>query len=127
MKPKNVILSLLFVLVVLSYAIFRRWQEPKRKEPFGRQPSHLVFTAYALCRMNCFDLSREDVILVMRKGVILINRSNRNNQPCPMYTLQGRTAAGRYIRVLFEQCQGSTRVVGCYDIHGEKGCDCPVF
>lgn len=127
MKPRNVILSLILVLVVLSYAIIRKWQEPKKKESFGRQPSQLVFTSYALCRMECFELSREDVILIMRKGVILLNRSNRKNQPCPLYALQGHTTAGRYIRVLFEQCQGSTRVVGCYDVYDDKGCGCPVF
>lgn len=127
MKPRNVIFSLLLVLVVLGYAIIRIWQEPRGKEPFVRQSSQLVFTAYALCRMECFELSREDVIQIMRKGVVLLNRSNRKHQPCPMYTLQGHTALGRYIRVIFEQCQGSTRVVACYDVYDEKGCDCPVY
>jgi hypothetical protein len=127
MKPKNVTFSLLFVLAILVFAIIKKWQEPRRNEPFSRQPSQLIFTAYALCRMECYNLSREDIVSIMHKGVILLNKSNRNSRPCPIYALQGRTAAGRYIRVLFEQCQASTRIIGCYDLQKETSCPCPVL
>jgi hypothetical protein len=125
MKTKNVTISLLLVLALLGFAIIKRWQEPRRKELFSRRPSQLVFTAYALCRMDCYNLSRAEVLQVMRKGVVLLNKSK--SQPCPIYALQGRTAVGRYIRVLFEQCQANTRVINCYDLRKETSCNCPVI
>jgi hypothetical protein len=126
MKAKNVSISLIIVLLILGYAIIKTWQEPKKKEPFIRQSGQLVFTSYALCRMDCYHLNREDILFVMRKGVILLNKSNRRSYPCPIFALQGRSVKGRYIRVLFEQCQASTRVIGCYDLHEENECNCPV-
>jgi hypothetical protein len=127
MKPRNVVFSLLLVLGILAFAILRKWQEPQKQGLFNRHPGKLVFTAYSLCRMNCYAISREDVSDIIRKGVILLNKSNSRSRPCPVYALQGHTANGQYIRVIFEQCTGSTRVISCYFLKKEISCDCPIF
>ena len=96
--------SFILLLFILGFVFLRRWQEPGIKEPFNRQPDQLVFTSYALCRMGCYNLRREDILLVIYKGVILLNKSNGSSHACPIYALQGKTLKGRSIRVLFEQC-----------------------
>src|SRR5688572_20130760 len=125
MKPRNVIYTLLAVLVMLMLAInvFRR--QPGRKELFDRTPRQLEYTRHARCRMDCRDISENDVREIMQKGVIHLNRSNRQDRPCPTYALQGRTTEGERLRVIFAQCPEETRVVTCYNLDEDPPCQCP--
>ena len=124
MKPKSVVYTLLCVLFLLLLAMNQSRLEPKKREPFGRQPGKLAYTGQALCVMDCRGISKEQIAEIMEKGIIHFNRSDRRARPCPIYALQGRTAGGAYIRVLFEQCPGETSVVNCYNLEEERSCSC---
>ena len=124
MKPRNVVYTLLCVLFLLILAMNQSRLGPKKQEPFGREPDRLEYTGQALCMMDCRGISKEQIAEIMEKGVIHFNRSNRRASPCPIYALQGRTAGGAYIRVLFEQCPGETSVVNCYNLEEERSCPC---
>lgn len=113
------------VLALLAIFIFRRWQEPVRKEAFDRTPMHLNYTKHALCRMDCRRISKEDVREIMEKGIINFNRSNRRDRPCPTFALQGETGDGEKLRVIFAQCNDETKVVTCYNLEEEYDCYCP--
>jgi hypothetical protein len=125
MKPVNVVYTLLITLAVLALAFRMFRNEPVRKEAFDRTPSHLTYTQHALCRMECREISREEILEIMRKGLIHFNKSNRNDKPCPTYALQGRTESGEKLRVIFAQCPTETKVITCYNLEQEFKCDCP--
>jgi hypothetical protein len=116
---------LLVVLGTLLLFLVSRWREPVRKEAFDRDPDQLVFTRHALCRMNCRQISKEDIDEIMNKGIINFNKSNRNDRPCPTFALQGETSDGEKLRVVFAQCREETRVVTCYNLEEDFSCDCP--
>jgi hypothetical protein len=123
MKSKTATYTLIIVLVLLGIFLISRWQEPVRKEIFDRDPDELVYTKHALCRMECRQISKNEIMEIMKKGIINLNRSNRRDKPCPTYALQGRTSDGDNIRVIFAQCIEQTKVVTCYNL--EKDFDCP--
>lgn len=125
MKTGRATFSLILVLLVLAVFVFRRWQEPPQREAFDRQPSHLYYTKHALCRMDCRQISKEDIREIMSKGIINFNMSDRPDRPCPTYALQGVTSDGEKIRVIFAQCQAETKVVTCYNLEQEFDCHCP--
>jgi hypothetical protein len=125
MKSRNVLLTLFLLLVVIAFFIARTRQEPRSKELFNRSPRHLEYTRHALCRMDCRQISKEDIETIMQKGVINLSRSNRNDKPCPSFALQGRTPDGESLRVVFAQCNHETKVVTCYNLEKEFSCDCP--
>ncbi|MBA2746160.1 MAG: DUF4258 domain-containing protein [Flavisolibacter sp.] len=125
MKPRNVIYSLLAVIAMLALAINVWRNEPKRKEAFDRTPEQLAYTKHAKCRMECREITEEEIREVLEKGMILFNRSNRNDKPCPTFALQRRTSKGASLRVIFAQCNRETRVVTCYNLEKEFSCDCP--
>jgi hypothetical protein len=125
MKSKNATFSLLLVLLVLAVALLKWRQEPSRREAFDRSPKELHYTGYARCRMQCNKISEEDIGEMMKKGAINFSRSNRRGQPCPTLALQGRTAKGAYLRVLFAQCPEQTTVLNCYNLEQDPACNCP--
>ena len=126
MRSRNVIVSLVFVLVIILYAALR-WHvlEPRKVEAFNRHPSHLVYTHHALCRMDCRHINREDIDEIMSKGIIFLNKSNPDDKPCPTFALQGYTKENEDIRVIFAQCDDETKVVTCYNLHKDFECHCP--
>jgi hypothetical protein len=125
MKSNNVTLSLLVILVVLAVAMLKLRQEPEPREAFDRTPEVLNYTKHARCRMGCRQISEEDIKEIMKKGSINFSRSNRRDQPCPTFALQGRTRDSAYIRVIFSQCSEETKVVTCYNLEQDFTCDCP--
>lgn len=125
MRRSRATLSMIFVLLLLVVFIYKRWQEPERKEIFDRTPSHLSYTKHALCRMDCRRISKEDIKEIMRKGIINFNRSNRRDRPCPTFALQGETSDGEKLRVIFAQCNDETKVVTCYNLEEDFDCHCP--
>jgi hypothetical protein len=125
MKSKQATYSLIIVLILLFVFIYKRWQEPARREAFDRHPSHLYYTKHALCRMDCRHISREDIDEIMQKGIINFNKSDRSDRPCPTFALQGVTNEGEKIRVIFAQCTDETKVVTCYNLEEDFECHCP--
>ena len=125
MKARNVIFSLVLIIALVGFAVMRmRLWEPQRTEAFNRHPSHIEYTRHAECRMNCRKISKEDIGDVMRKGVIIFNKSNLRDKPCPTFAVQGFTDNGENIRIIFAQCRSVTKVVTCYNLKKDFNCDC---
>lgn len=125
MKPIRVIVSLFIVLALFLVFIYKRWEEPSKKEIFDRHPAHLYYTKHALCRMDCRHISKEDVDEIVQRGIINLNKTNRYDRPCPTFALQGETDEGESIRVIFAQCSDETKVITCYNLKKDFECDCP--
>jgi hypothetical protein len=125
MNSRKATYSMILVLVLLFVFIYKRWQEPQRKEAFDRTPSNLYYTKHALCRMNCRHISKEDISEIMSKGIINFNKSNKRDRPCPTFALQGETSDGEKLRVVFAQCNDETKVVTCYNLEEDFECHCP--
>ncbi len=125
MKTRNATLSLVIVGIFFLLFIFKRWQEPKAKELFNRNPSHLIYTKHARCRMSCREIDSAEIKEIMQKGIINLNKSHLRDQPCPTFALQGRTSMGESLRVVFAQCGDETKVVTCYNLEQDFACDCP--
>ena len=125
MKPQKVILSLIFVLALFAFFILKRWHVPRSRELFDRNIENLIYSRHALCRMDCRHISKEEINEIMKIGIINLNESRRNRQPCPTFALQGTTSGGQRLRVIFAQCKKQTKVVTCYNLDRYFECHCP--
>ena len=125
MNGKRATISLILIVLLLAVFLYKRWQEPSRKELFDRSPSQLSYSKHALCRMDCRRISKEDVEEIMEEGVINLGKSDRNDQPCPTFALQGRTKDQEYLRIIFAQCEDETKVVTCINLNEDFKCHCP--
>ncbi|MCW3073806.1 MAG: hypothetical protein JWP69_875 [Flaviaesturariibacter sp.] len=125
MKPKNVIFTLFLALALLAIFIKQMVHEPRAKEAFDRSPVSLQYTKHALCRMDCRQVSKEDIDEIIERGIINLSKSDRNDKPCPTYAVQGTTSDGESLRVIFAQCDKATKVVTCYNLKQDFECHCP--
>ena len=116
-------LTLVLLLGIFLFAVYKKRQEPSPVEVFHRTPERLRFYAFARCRMQCLAISETDIQTIMQRGIINLNKSNRMARPCPIFGVQARVR-GQYLRVLFEQCHNATYVVNCYNLEQDTTCNC---
>lgn len=96
-----------------------------RNRGFDRRTSYLEYTAHARCRMQCRKISQREVEEIMRDGNINYNKSNVQAKPCPTYALEGVTSDRQRVRIVFAQCDHTTKVVTVIDLDTDFECDCP--
>jgi len=98
---------------------------PDRNRGFDRRTTFIEYTEHAKCRMKCRRISQEEVEQIMREGTINYKKSDVKAKPCPAYALEGRTKDGQRVRIVFGQCDYSTKVVTTIDLEKDWECHCP--
>lgn len=125
MNSRNVILTLLLILLLSGIFLCRKWQEPVRKEALNRKPDQLIYTPQATCLMKCLQVDENEIERVIKKGIILLNKSNRFSRPCPTFAVQGALAVGKSLQVMLVQCANETTVLSCNLVNQDFECQCP--
>ena len=124
MKARNVIISLVFVLALLVFVFMKIRNEPKRKQGFNRNFSKVEYSKFALCLMDCQEITANDITHILRNGEVLSRSLDLNKQPCPFYALRGKTQKGVSIMVFVTQCGRATKISRCYKNENPVGCNC---
>lgn len=126
MRPRNVILSLFLVLALLVFGFMKvRFWEPKKKLAFRRNPSRIEYKELALCRMDCHQVSANDITEIIRKGEIDYSSSDLRDKKNPIFVIQGYTKRRFYIRVIILQFGTVAKVVNCINLKQDFDCHCP--
>ena len=125
MRPRNVIFSLILVLVFLAFAVIKvRFWEPKKKLTFNRNPSRIEYAEIALCRMDCYRISANDVTDVLRKGVINKDKPGLSKRQCPVFKIYGQIKKEKVVWITVEQCGKIARIINCNEDAGGLACNC---
>lgn len=85
----------------------------------------LSYTKHAKCRMECRDISTDEVLRVLETGTINPSKSEGNQGQCPSFAFEGKTIDGQEVRIIFGKCPKTTRVITCIDLKQEHECNCP--
>jgi len=83
----------------------------------------LVYTRHARCRMGCREVSEAEVVALLREGRWVPERTRLDGE-CPSHALEGRSADGQELRVVYAACAGETRVVTAIDLGEDHPCSC---
>ena len=127
MKSRNVIISLIFVVVLLGYLFIKmRFWEPRKKLSFNRNPSRIEYAKLALCRMDCYFISANDITEIFRRGEVDLDNSDLNKRPCAIFTIQGKTKKTMNISISITQCGTVARVTNCFNTDRTIVCNCTV-
>jgi len=124
MKPKNVIISLVFVMLLLAFIVIKIRNEPKKKLVLNRNPSRIEYTKFALCRMDCHHINANSIVGIFRNGEVNRARSDIHKKPCPIFTIRGLTKQKMNIIIIIQQCGTVAKVLDCFDANGTVGCNC---
>jgi hypothetical protein len=120
-------------VVIISYKIIRQFSE---SYPDSEDALNNWYTVTEKADWANFNELREMFgsadyvsnglyVFNMKEGVINLSKSDKKDRPCPTFALQDRTDDGQYIRVIFAECNGITKVVTCYNLEKDFVCNCP--
>jgi hypothetical protein len=124
MKARNVIISLFFVLALFVFGFMKIRLEPRRKMIFNRNLSKVEYSQFALCQMNCQQMTANDITYILRNGEVVSKARERSKQPCQTYTLRGKTKIGLDITVIVIQCGRASKILKCYRNVHSVSCEC---
>lgn len=124
-------LALLTILLVLLYGQRNGWftsssapqTELNLSESLLDQP--LVPTKYGACSMECRKITLSEIRNVVRNGQLNEAKSKPQDQPCPSWAFEGRTADGQQVQIVLAGCEDETRIITAADLENEYQCDCP--
>jgi hypothetical protein len=88
----------------------------------------LVYTTHARCRMDCREITEEEVEFVLINGAVNEAKSREENEEaaghCPVYALEAATKDGQQVRIVFRACEKITKVITAIDLGEEHACNC---
>ncbi len=89
----------------------------------GLRARPLSYTHHARCRMGCRDVTEAEVKEVLLEGSWVPERTRLDGE-CPSHAIEGRSADGQHLRIVYAACADTTRVVTAIDLDVEHPCDC---
>lgn len=90
----------------------------------NRNIANLIFTKHAKCRMECRDITEEEIKEILHDGNINYNKSDLNDQRRATYVLEGYSHQHQHLRIVVAPKQNELVVVTCIDLDKEWQCDC---
>ena len=136
-KKQTKFFLLLIAAVVIGVFLFRniyptarnndnRPSQGNKKEAaeLNRNVHNLILTKHAMCRMECRDITEEEIKEILREGDINYAKSNLNDKRGVTYALEGYSDDRQHLRIIFAPEKDRLVVVTCIDLNKEWQCDC---
>lgn len=95
-----------------------------RSGGLDRTSTKLYFTKHAKCRMQCRQISQQEVKDILAHGEINYNKTNLDDPRGPTYALEGYTNDRQHVRIIFAPKQDHLTVVTVIDLEVEHMCNC---
>lgn len=88
----------------------------------------IIYTKHARCRMDCREITEEEVEYILTSGEINVAKSKEEDEEatgqCPTYALEGNTKDGQHVRIVIGACEKITKVITAIDLGKEHTCNC---
>ena len=136
-KKQTKFILLLIAAVVIGVFLFRNIYPTARKNDnqpsqgnkkeaaeLNRNVHNLILTKHAMCRMECRDITEEEIKEILREGDINYAKSNLNTKRGVTYALEGYSDDRQHLRIIFAPEKDRLVVVTCIDLNKEWQCDC---
>ena len=116
-------------LVALVYFVYARYTEITNSKSNNKSEvvynyKDLIYTKHALCRMDCREVSKEEIQQILEEGKINNNKSNNNDKPCPTLAYEGVSDDGQHLRIVIARCETNVKVITAIDLDNEYNCYC---
>jgi hypothetical protein len=126
-KYRLLILGIIILSFFVSRTFFDKDPAPKitpLPNTFNRNIDHLTITKHARCRMDCRNVTLEEVKEILHDGNINYMKSDLKDERGPTYALEGYSHVKQHLRIVFAPKQTELVVVTCIDLDKEWQCDC---
>ena len=132
MKPKKlnrrsniyilVVLIIIF-LVVKGFSWLKTGSNFLGKERF-RDATQLILTKHVKCRMDCRQITLEEIKEILKSGDINYDKSGTGSEGDSTFALEGYSHENQHIRVVVAPENDGWVVITCIDLGRKWPCNC---
>jgi hypothetical protein len=116
------------LLLLLAIGWYLNQAKPSKaidNNSFTNRIDNLVYTKHARCRMDCRNISEEEIREIIRIGKINSKKSDPTDRPCPTIAMEGYSSSDQqHIRLILADCEKSLKLVTCIDLENDHSCSC---
>jgi Domain of unknown function (DUF4258) len=92
-------------------------------EGFNRNPTHIIYSKHAKCRMECRQIDESEVKEILQKGEINFSRIEKDEKG-KSFPVEGVTHDKQRVRIVFAPKKEALVVVTVIDLDRDWSCDC---
>lgn len=89
-----------------------------------RDTNHLILTKHVKCRMDCRNITIDEIKHVLKTGYVNNSKSGIGSRGDSTFALDGYSADKQHIRVVVAPETAGLVVVTCIDLNKEWFCEC---
>jgi hypothetical protein len=127
-RYKLIIIAVIVIAVFLIRIVYPSLQSRNHSSQsaagFNRNINNLILTKHARCRMECRDITEEEIKEILHDGNINYSKSDLNDKRGATYALDGYSHEHQHLRIVVAPKQSELVVVTCIDLDKEWQCDC---
>jgi len=119
---------LLYITIALAAVVIFLQEKNKRgvaTAAYYRNYSSLHFSRHARCRMDCRNISEQEIKEVIKHGVLNNEKSDLQREECEKRYALDETVNGQNIRIVFANCHDKITIITCIDTKYDWQCHCP--
>lgn len=121
LPTKQIFVYISAIIVLLIILLYKFGNNDANNTPSDKT---LIYTKHALCRMDCREITAEDVLYIKNNGKVNLNKSNPRATPCPTIAVEGVSKSYKNIRLILAECDEVEKVVTVIDTENEYECSC---
>ena len=122
------VMGVLLGSIIMYFFVFKNrnvYKSPSEVIHGKLQSQHLEYSRHAQCRMQCRNISESEIKEILLNGEVNYSKSQVHDKLCPSYALEGKTADGQNVRIVFAECDDVTKVITAIDLDTDHdNCDC---
>ena len=89
-----------------------------------RNSANLILTKHAVCRMNCREITLEEIKEIISQGRVNKAKSGIGSKGDSTFALEGVSEEKQHIRVVVAQDEKALVVITCVDLNKDRPCNC---
>jgi len=89
-----------------------------------RNTSHLILAKHVKCRMDCRQITLEEIKEILKKGNVNYAKSGLSSKGDSTFAIEGYSQENQHIRVVVAPENDGLVVITCIDLNKEWPCNC---
>ncbi|HEY9342442.1 MAG TPA: DUF4258 domain-containing protein [Hanamia sp.] len=118
------LVAFVIFLIIKGIGWYQRSNSTTANEDAYRNTANLVLTKHVRCRMDCRDITMEEIKEIIEKGKVNYSKSGRGSKGDNTFALEGYSYQKQHIRVVVAPTNNKLVVITCIDLDREWPCHC---
>ena len=125
-KNINLILLIAVVIVFLVVKGVQWFRNPgsEAQNKYFKNSANLVITKHAACRMDCRQITLEEIKEIVSQGSVNKAKSGIGSKGDSTFALEGLSNEKQHIRVVVAEEKAALVVITCIDLNKDWPCNC---